>query len=160
MVWSVAMTNPNCERIAVDNLLRQDFETYLPKFLCGPSKKETILFPGYLFVFIKKGWHAIFQTRGICHLLMSGEHPAEIKEVVVQEIKDKEGSDGFVVLPENVVGQLRYRKGQVVSVKRGPLIGMNGIVASMAGGERVRVLFKMMGRSTPVIMRADELSVA
>jgi transcriptional antiterminator RfaH len=151
------MTNPNSEHIACTNLQRQNFEIYLPKFMRG--KKEIVLFPGYLFVFIKLGWHAIFGTRGVSCLLMAGERPAIVKTTVVDEIRSREDNAGHVILPETLVHPTRYRKGQVVSVKSGPLVGMNGIVASMAGGERVRVLFKMMGRATPVIMRADELAI-
>lgn len=154
--WAVATTFSNSEDRAVDHLVRQNFQTYLPKFLNGRSKKPTVLFPGYLFVRLQDHWRSIFGTRGIIGLIMLGENPAIVQEKVVDDIQSRE-RNGFVILPEHV--RTRFRKGKKVTVKCGPLYGLVGVVQHTTGTERVRVLFQLLGRATPVTMRADELSV-
>ena len=56
MTWYLAQTKPNAHRVAIRNLDRQGFQTFLPTHEASSRKrgKSVIdlkpLFPGYLFV--------------------------------------------------------------------------------------------------------------
>jgi hypothetical protein len=41
-----------------------------------------------------------------------------------------------------------------------PILGLSGIIASISGADRVRVLFEMMGHKTSVVMREAEITAA
>jgi len=161
MPWSVARTLSNCESLAADNLKTQGFVIYLPRFLRPPKYDVAPLFPGYLFVEFVDRWHEIFRTHGIFGMLMAGEKPALVRDHEYENLRAKENQNGLIkteiLFPQK--RRTRFRKGQLVNVVSGPLIGRQGTVAYMTGKERVSVLFDMLGRSTPVMLRADVLTV-
>jgi transcriptional antiterminator RfaH len=146
----------------VTSLQQQGFNTYLPKFMRETPRKrsnvEAVLFPGYLFVEFCERWQAIFNQQHVIGMLMAGEKPAPVRDFEIDHLRAKE-RNGYVELPEKIVQRTRFRKGQPVRVISGPLIGHDGIVKNMSGGERVKVLFQMLGRETPVMLRSDVLSV-
>jgi len=53
-----------------------------------------------------------------------------------------------------------FGPGAKVRVRREVMVGFGGIVASMSGADRVKVLFEMMGRKTSVTLREAEITAA
>eukprot|EP00657_Telonema_sp_P-1_P000536 TRINITY_DN11027_c0_g1_i1.p1 TRINITY_DN11027_c0_g1~~TRINITY_DN11027_c0_g1_i1.p1 ORF type:complete len:157 (+),score=46.76 TRINITY_DN11027_c0_g1_i1:35-505(+) len=87
VIWFLAQLKPNCARIAVRNLERQGFRTFLPLHQ-QTIRRETRfanrtqpLFPGYLFVAVDAadgGWSAINGTQGVTRLVGFGSRPAQV----------------------------------------------------------------------------------
>jgi transcriptional antiterminator RfaH len=152
--WSVAQTETNREPTAVHFLGQQAFETYLPKII---GKRRIVpLFPGYLFVRIESHWWPIANTIGVISLLMSGDHPAKLRDEIVNAIKAKE-KNGLVKLPE----PKRIRIGSKIRIIRGSFGGHIAIFQGMSGHERSKVLLALLGRKVMVeIPKADLQEIA
>ena len=160
--WSVVMTKPNCENLAVANLKRQGYDTYFPRFAQEiPGKPTSIrpLFPRYLFVVITDKWYSIRGTRGVSYLLLGDDGPAFIPESIISNIKAKENDKGFIVLAKNNSVE-RFSKGDKVKATDGPLTGIDLIYEGMAPHERVKVLADILGRQVPVLIEEKLLITA
>lgn len=160
--WSVVMTKPNCENLAVANLERQGYDTYFPRFAkIVPGKPLMIrpLFPRYLFVFILERWYSIRGTRGVSSILTGDSGPAIIASEIVDAIRNKEDEKGLIVLNKAVV-QERFTKGEKVKATDGPFAGIDLIYEDMAPHERVKVLANMLGRQVPILIEEKLLASA
>ena len=152
MSWVVVMTKPNCEGIAVENLLQQGYGCYYPRFLAlqkGSKFVKRPLFPRYIFVLIDKFWYSIRGTRGVSHLLMGFDGPATVPGHEIEKLRKKEGPDGLIVLSEQKSPE-RFNKGATVRATEGPLTGLDLIYDGMAPHDRVKVLATLLGRQVPV----------
>src|SRR5262245_23749760 len=95
--WSVAQTQPFCERKAAKFLGGQAFGCYLPKFKVTTHSRtlkrtfERALFSRYLFVQIENTWHAINSTPGVARLLLDGSSsPIVVRDSVIAELRSRE----------------------------------------------------------------------
>ena len=105
--WYVVHTQPQGEDRADLNLRRQGFVTYLPRYLRArrhARRTETVvrpLFPRYLFVAMdvaRDRWRAVQSTFGVSNLVAVGNDPIPLPDGVVDEIRAREGEQGFVKL--------------------------------------------------------------
>lgn len=151
--WSVVMTKPNCENIAVANLERQGYDCYFPRFVQqnGSVKLIRPLFPRYLFVAITERWYSIRGTRGVSYILLGDNGPAYISPTIVESIKSKENEKGFIVLSSDHPAE-RFVKGDKVKPIEGPLTGIDMIYDGMAPHDRVKVLANMLGQQVPILI--------
>lgn len=152
MYWSVVQTESQREKVAAKFLKDGGFATYLPRVLV--KKRETPLFPGYLFVTIDTQWWGIRWSIAVVKLLMSDDVPARVPDKVVDGIMRREGSDGLVKLPK-VRGLMR---GDRVRIVRGSFEGHLGIFEGMSGDARVCVLLELLGRSVPVSLGCADIA--
>lgn len=153
--WAVAQAVPGTESRALQDLQALDFTAYLPLAsvlrLDGRGRRVVALFPGYLFFEIKDLWEEAFRARRLRGVL--GRVPAG----VVEGLRQRERPDGLVWV--DPPGTRRWKRGQRVRARSGPMVGLEGAVA-WCGRERVRVLFDFLGRQTPVSLGCGELSAA
>jgi transcriptional antiterminator RfaH len=148
--WSVAQTETNREATAVHFLGQQGFQTYLPKIV---TKHRIVpLFPSYVFVCIESHWWSIGNTIAVIDLLMSGDHPARLKDEIVNSIKAKE-KNGVVKLPE----PRGLKRGDRIRIKQGSFAGHFAIYDGMSGPERSRVLLDLLGRKVTVDINKSDL---
>lgn len=152
--WCVVLTKPNCEAIAVENLLQQGYGCYFPRFK-AVGKNNIILkkplFPRYVFASIDKFWYSIRGTRGVSQILMSDKGPAIIPASAIEAIRAKEDSEGFIVLSAKNSPE-RFAKGDPVTATEGPMTGLDLIYDGMSNHDRVKVLASLLGRQVPVIL--------
>src|SRR6516165_7241976 len=103
--WFVVQTQANGEAKAAQNLLRQGYEIYLPRYLKRRRHARKVdfvakpLFPRYMFVAIDMAtqrWRAIQSTQGVSHLVCNGEEPAAVPSGVLGALKAREDERGFV----------------------------------------------------------------
>ena len=95
MSWLVVQTKSNSESKAYLNLVRQNFEVFLPKILKAFSNSNKLkkiykpLFPGYLFVKIKEGqnWIKINYTYGVKKMVTFGGDVPFINEELISHLK-------------------------------------------------------------------------
>jgi transcriptional antiterminator RfaH len=98
------------------------------------------LFPGYLFVWVVRGWWDARWAAGVRRLVMDGEQPARVPDAVITEIKSRE-RNGFVEL----VHPRGLKPGTRVRVVSGPLSEQIGMLAALRPHERVLVLLQLLG---------------
>jgi transcriptional antiterminator RfaH len=145
--WAVVRTRAQRERAVRVLLELGHYEIYLPQILVQQRIKP--LFPTYLFVRLgkKQHWYPIRWTLHVLDVLMSGDHPAQLEDKILDGYRKREGRDGFVKLPSPAT---RLRKGQQVRITRGSFAGQLALCEGMSGKDRVRVLLNMLGQKVPV----------
>jgi len=155
--WCVVRTHAHAETRALENLRRQGFETYLPRFrkLRSHARRRDLvaapLFPRYCFVALDKAWgrwHAIRSTIGVDRILGGEQGPASVGDEIVDELRQREDADGFIQMDE----KRRFSIGEQVKLVSGIFSSCSALVEGMADKDRVIVLLEMMGRSVRILI--------
>ena len=160
--WYVVQTQTHAENKAAANLLRQEFEVYLPRYQKRrrhARKTEIVsvpLFPRYLFVGVDMAtqrWRSIQSTFGVSRLVCNGDEPAAVAERVIDALKRRQDDKGFVVLDQ----KRKFAVGDRVRVLDGAFADSLGLFEGARGEDRVTLLLDLLGRKVRVMV--DELSV-
>ena len=153
--WYVVQTQVNGEAKAAQNLLRQGYEIYLPRYLKRRRHARKVdfvakpLFPRYMFVAIDMAtqrWRAIQSTLGVSHLVCNGEEPAAVPGGVLGALKAREDERGFVRLEAKPA----FAPGDRVRVLAGAFMDNAGLFDGMGDHDRVAILLDMLGRKVRV----------
>ncbi len=163
--WYVVHTQPHNEGRAEVNLRQQGFVTYLPRYLRSrrhARRTETVarpLFPRYLFVCLdlaRDRWRSVQSTFGVSHLVIAGEEPLSLPDGVVDEIRAREGGDGYVALglPAGI------GPGSPVRLIDGIFADARGVLERIADDRRVSILLKLLGREVRVFVSAASVGTA
>ena len=152
--WYVVQFKPNSHKIAIRNLERQGFETFLPMHEVTRRtvvKFDTVirpLFAGYMFVACdpkQAPWRQINSTYGITRMLRFAEGIKPMPEALITGLRARCDNVGKVVVPlEN------FDAGQSVEMHSGPFASFIATVEQMASDARVWVLLDFMGKETRV----------
>lgn len=167
--WYVAHTKPRQEAVALDNLLRQGFDAYLPMFkvfrkprrgaVGGNEAKLTgtePMFPRYLFLRPARPTQSLSSVRsttGVSRLVMFGNQPATIGQALIDEIREAERLRGQVDLS----GISPYQPGTAVRLQNPAFSGMQALVQSVST-DRVTLLLEILGR--PQTVHVDFTQIA
>jgi transcriptional antiterminator RfaH len=144
--WAVAQTEPSREHVARMFLMREGFDTYVPRI--KHRKRILPLFPTYVFVRVIEGrFYRIRSTIAVIKILMSGDAPAHLPERVIIDLKKKEHG-GFVKLPPPPGHGLKI--GQPVRITSGSFAGHIALYQGQNAHERIAVLLDLLGRAVPV----------
>jgi transcriptional antiterminator RfaH len=163
--WYVVQTQVNGEAKAAQNLLRQGYEIYLPRYLKRRRHARKVdftakpLFPRYMFVAIdmaSQRWRSIQSTFGVSHLVTNGDDPAMVPEGVVQALKAREDEKGFIRLDSKPA----FAPGDKVRVLAGAFMDSAGLFNGLADHDRVSILLDMLGRKVRVLLDADMVAAA
>jgi transcriptional antiterminator RfaH len=163
--WYVVHTQAHGEDRADLNLRRQGFVTYLPRYLRGrrhARRTETVarpLFPRYLFVALdvaRDRWRTVQSTFGVSNLVIVGNDPVPMPRGVVEEIRAREGEQGFVRLglPAGL------KPGSPVRLLDGVFAEYRGVLERLADDQRVTVLLELLGREVRVSVPAANVATA
>jgi transcriptional antiterminator RfaH len=161
--WYVVQTQTHAENKAAANLLRQEFQIYLPRYQKRrrhARKTEMVaapLFPRYLFVGVDMAtqrWRSIQSTFGVARLVCNGDEPAAVSESVVEALRRRQDDKGFIVLDQRP----RFAVGDRVRVVDGAFADCLGLFEGVRDDERVTLLLDLLGRKVRVMI--DELAVA
>lgn len=165
----VACTKPNSERYASDFLSRLGFSLYFPQVLVRHSHARKVsvvprpFLPRYLFVWDDDCDLSLLRTApGVSAILRCGESVARISRSVVETIKSRENTDGYVQLEgakalTAAAAVLSFEKGEVVRPNSGPFSGLNSVFETYSGEERAEIFVSIFGRATLVTMDVRQL---
>lgn len=163
--WYVVQTQVNGEAKAAQNLIRQGFEIYLPRYLKRRRHARKIdftakpLFPRYMFVAIDMAtqrWRSIQSTFGVSHLISNGDDPATVPAGVVRALKAREDAKGFIQMDAKPA----FAPGDKVRVLAGAFMDSAGLFNGLADHDRVSILLDMLGRKVRVLLDADMVAAA
>lgn len=154
MRWYVVFTKARQERVALENLRRQGFETFLP-MAHNPYQRHRSarlaepLFPRYLFIAAdarRQALATVRSTRGAVGLVRAGTEPLAAPPDVMEALFQRTDPDtGLVGLEPVVLGP-----GDRVRVFDGPMAGIEGIFRARSGERRALLLLSLLGRETEI----------
>lgn len=153
--WYAAYTHPRKEELAAENLARQGFEVFFPRYLKRRSHARKVeqvpapLFPRYVFVAFDAfdaAWRVIRSTRGVIDLVRNGLDPVPVPEPIVEEIRRRQDENGLVLLGQN----LSLADGDTFRIENGPLSSHLAIFKAKRDESRVIALLQILGREVTV----------
>ena len=159
--WAVVNTHPHKERIALENLQRQEFYAYCPLILRRRSHARRVadvlrpLFPSYLFVRINpdvQQWRPMLSTYGVRTLVRCGDRLSLIEDAFVKSLQARE-LDGVIARPASP-----YSVGQQVRLAGGAFDGLVATIIEMDDRDRLTVLMDLLNR--PVKVKVDERQIS
>lgn len=148
--WYVVYAQAQKEAVAQQNLIKQDFDAYLPRYKkqCRHARRVysvmAPLFPRYLFVRMDPAaqrWRSINGTIGVCYLLADGPNPIAIPEEIINAIQCREQDGTVQIAPPE------FTKGQRLAVTEGPFAELEGVFECIEDDQRVVLLLDLMGRA-------------
>ena len=161
--WFVAQIKPNGFIAAKSNLERQGFDTFMPMQArkVRHARKESAvlrpLFPGYIFVSfdpVVTQWRVINNTIGVVTLLTGrGHSPQRAPQALMDALIAGCDAAGAVMPP------LSFKSGDKVRLASGPFRNVLAEVTQTSYGERVRLLFDLMGRAVIADCAGSELEL-
>ncbi|VAW93645.1 hypothetical protein MNBD_GAMMA22-811 [hydrothermal vent metagenome] len=152
--WYLVYTKPRSESAAVENLARQNYQTYLPLFKKARIKNAQLkkiiepLFPRYVFIALNTetdDWSPIRSTLGVSKIVNFGFIPAKVPNSLIYSLKENENSDGLYEFVEK-----KLVKGQTVEIMSGSMMGYSGIFNTYSTKDRVTILLDLLGKETSV----------
>ena len=162
--WHCVWTQPHSEYRALQALIEQHWDCYLP--LClerGNHRPDRItpLFPRYLFVQFNADsdpWGSIQHSSGVGGLIRHApDRPTPLPDHVIDHLIARTSARNIVDDPADTPRQDMPR-GAAVSVVGGAFDGLAGVVA-MSGPERCRVLLRLFAGMVPVEVPTASLSL-
>ena len=143
--WHLIYTKPQQEKVALDNLNRQNYQCYLPlinKEKIFRGKKILIkepMFPRYLFVRLshdgQQNWSPIRSTIGVSHLVNFGGLAVSLDDETMDNLQQK--------IDKALVVKV-FSMGDKVEILKGPFKGMEAIFKSFNGKDRAVLLLSFM----------------
>ena len=159
--WYLIYTKPRQERIAVDNLERQGFHTYLPLLRQRRRRAgrytDTVepLFPRYLFIHLDDqtdNWAPIRSTLGVTGLVRFGGMPARVPDDLVDSVRDHADEKGVFELPPR-----EFKPGDKVRIREGAMAGYEAVFSAPTSKERVILLLEIAGKTAQVKLSRDAI---
>jgi transcriptional antiterminator RfaH len=146
--WHLIYTKPHQEKVALDNLTRQNYQCYLPlinkeKILRGKKilSKEP-MFPRYLFVRLsnngQQNWSPIRSSKGVSHLVNFGGLAASLDDETMDNLQQK--------IDKAIVVKV-FSIGDKVEILKGPFKGMEAIFNTYKGEERAMLFLNFMTKN-------------
>lgn len=163
--WYAVHSQPRKEALALENLERQGFASWLPKVARSVRKngrwttKVEPLFARYLFVNLDIGHQdvsPIRSTLGCIGLVRQAGLPTAVPVGVVEGLQ-------ALVDPETGLHQLSqlgaptFKKGDRIRVLAGPFEGLEGIFQRPSAEARAMVLLQMLGSVASVRLNQHDL---
>ena len=171
MTWAVVAVRTTAEMAICENLKRDGFETYLPRYReqvldprTGRLRLATFaLFPSYVFVWFQSAWRGILEVLDsnqqvymrrpdVRYVVCDDDTPC-VADRAVAELRSRENSKGFVVLPKNRDQRVI---GSPVRVLSGAFAGQVGFYGGRSGRGCDMVDFGALGRVT--LARGDKIA--
>ena len=157
--WFAVRVKSNYEKPVSTILRGKGFEEFLPTYRARRQWSDRIkvldlpLFPGYLFCRIDLSRRLpLLTTPGVLYLVGKARTPEPVDDTEVMAIQSVVRS-GLPALPwPSVV------VGQKVRLERGPLRGIEGVVAKIADQHRIYVNATLLQRSVSVQVDSDWVS--
>lgn len=158
--WYLILTKPSSEELARVNLERQGYRVYFPRALQRKSyrgrwqDKVSALFPRYLFLQLNIASQVLAPVRstfGVVDAVRFGADYAVVSDQVVDGLMRRAD-------PQSGLHEIKrplLTPGEIVRVVAGAFAGLEGVFEREIGEDRVVVLFKLLGRESPVDVVAD-----
>jgi transcriptional antiterminator RfaH len=161
MAWFLVRSKPRQEALALTNLARQGFESYLPLFASEklvrrkPTVVQEPMFARYLFVRLDtsgqgQSWSPIRSTVGVSELVCFGSRPARVDAALIATLRERE-------ITQQADPDVLFTAGDSVRITEGAFAGLEAIYQMNDAEGRAMVLLDLL--SKPVAMTIDAASL-
>lgn len=161
MAWFLVRSKPRQEAVALTNLVRQGYESYLPLFATEKlvRRKTTVvqepMFARYLFVRLDtsgngQSWSPIRSTVGVSELVCFGSRPARVDASLITSLRERE-------MAQQADPEALFAHGESVRITEGAFAGLEAIYQMNDAEGRAMVLLDLL--SKPVAMAIDAASL-
>ena len=161
--WYVVYTKPRQETVALENLERQGYQAYLPRWKV-PKRKNSVFksliepfFPRYLFIHMDKthdNWAPIRSTRGVSGIVRFAGQPKPVPDELISMLQKNENSELLQTVSEKA-----WKPGDEVEVEEGAFAGYLCIFLEASSMDRVRVLLDILGKQTRATLNRNDLAL-
>jgi transcription antitermination factor NusG len=157
--WFAIRVRSNFEKTAAAGLRDRGYEQFLPQYRAcrkwsdRTKELELPLFPGYLFArFDPARVWPILNVPGVVHVVCAGNRPAPVDDGEIASV--------VAILSSGCpAGPWPYlREGEVVTITRGALSGLTGVLLQIKSQYRLVVSVSMLMRSVAVEVDRDWVS--
>ena len=161
--WFLLQYKPNSHRLALRNLHRQGFETFLPMLdvtqRCSTRfvQQTRPLFPGYMFVSFELDtapWRKINSTVGVTRLVSFNGRPKALPTDLIAGLMARCDTQGKV-LPAD-----QFASGDEVQVISGPFADYIATIDKVDADNRIWLLMEFMGQKTQMAVRPGQMKLA
>lgn len=157
--WHVIRIQPRAEYLAAEELIRDGYEIYFPRFksvYARAGHADTPLFPGYMFIRCdpkNEGWPSFRMAHRVAGWVnfqgFVPTIPNEIVDALAQRLDEKSGGQGL---------WRRFKPGDVVQVVAGALEGLGEVIEQAKSPTgKAKVLLEFMGRMVEAKVPWDAL---
>jgi transcription antitermination factor NusG len=149
--WLVVRTHWRREEQAFTHSTRQGCQCFLPMIYDEAKKKESVFFPGFLFLRPPSpSIRFLDSTYGISQVLRFGEQMATIRDKELRGIFDRaEVIDGVRAIRITIPG---FERGQKLRVRCGHLINSEGQFQRYRPGDRTELLVEILGQKSRLVV--------
>ena len=162
--WFLIYTKASQESVANANLIRQQYETFLPLKQTTRKRSGVVkraieaLFPRYLLVRLSAmhdNWGPIRSTTGVCNFVRFGEYFARLPDDLVDFLRNTQEVHG-----PRVIKPVQLAVGDRIRITDGVASGYEGIIIARTARDRVRLLLNTAaGYSAPVDVREQAIEL-
>jgi transcriptional antiterminator RfaH len=160
--WFVIRTKPRWEKKVAAQIEKKQIDVFLPiieKIRIWSDRKKKIqdpMFSGYVFVRAseKERLAAISNTAGAMGYIFYNKRPAVIRDEDIEYIKISLKEPERISLEEKQI-----KKGDYITVKRGPFRGMKGYVNDFKGEYKLTVNLEELSTAFSVTLMLNEVDV-
>lgn len=161
--WYVVHTHPKQEDRAGGNLELSGIEILNPKLGVNKTNQYTgklahvtkSMFPGYIFARFtyEEQYHHVRYTRGVHSLVSFGDKPTPVEDEIVELLRSRIGSDGFVNMHEEL------KTGDQVIIKQGNFEHFSGVFErELEDSDRVRVLLNTVSFQAHLVVDRSQVN--
>jgi transcriptional antiterminator RfaH len=163
--WYAVYTQPHAETKAAENLLRQGYSAYLPRYrtwIRHARRRQAVLrplFPRYLFAGVDRAlmpWRPILSTVGVTDVVRAGEDPTAVPLEVLAAIREREELGAF----DRLDARQSLSLGGRVRVTAGAFEDMVGRLVDLRDHDRVVVLLELLGRAVRAQLSTEAVEAA
>ena len=160
--WHLIQFKPNSHRLAVRNLQRQGFKTFLPMQEVTRRKASRFvtdlrpLFPGYMFVRIDEKaapWRQINSTLGVVRLVSFDGIPKPLPLQLISSLMLRCNEEAKIMPPKT------FNPGDSVEVLTGPFANFAAPVEKIDPQQRIWILMDFMGQSSRMHIAPDQVQI-
>ena len=151
--WYLIKTKPRQENTAIINLENQEYTTYCP--IVKINKKNVVLFPGYIFIYLDKhneNWSPIRSTKGVINFVRFGLNFAQVPEHIIEYIRVNQAN-----LEEKLKKLSKFKEGDKVQITDGVFKNCVAIFKSSKPQERVVLLMNILGQQQSITIKQESV---
>lgn len=166
MHWNIVQNEPQRDVLLVNGLRLRGVEPYSPTVWRTVRKRRNAmhdvqrpLFPGYLFVPAGVS-DSVRETPGFASFMRVGCELAVLPDEAIEFVRLVEASieaERQVQLARRARTAHEFSPGQYIRIVEGPLKDFTARIERLDGASQLRLLIDMFGRSTHVVVKANEI---